>query len=505
MASVNVVLAQGGGPTSVINGSLSAAIAEYQTHKNDKIGKIYVALHGADGLLKEDLVDVTDMSESQIKDLEQTICAASGSARAKLDDDAKRNRVIDVLQTHDVHVLNLIGGGDTASTVAEINKVAEKRKYDLISVHDMKTIDNDGYGLFSPGWGTCGLWQVNSTLSFIKEVEAMHGAILGVSMGRDSGWITAMNIHAFLAEGKDKRSMSAMYTPETGFTLERFTRDCVGAYKAGKNKLVVNVSEGVQEDGCDVSLHKRLTKENAANTAVLSTILSDSGVLQVATRLFAQSPHPRLDPDTLNRLIYSYTGVDAPWLKLDEHGHISYGEIRSVNLADRLAGYLEATMKESLGLKKLRVRGNTFGYMQRCPPIVSSLDLLGAVKIGKKGAEYALELVKGGGGNSHVEGYHGASIVLNSGDPANKYLISAAMQAEVVGLDRIANLATGQGIQYQMPGEFITNEGPTQAFIEHSRPLVTCDIIRADPKRFVSFTDALVPRVEKKLPAYKAT
>ena len=146
MALVNVVLAQGGGPTAVINGSLSSAIAKYQQARGDKIGRIYVALHGADGLLNEELVDVTNMSESRIDDLEQTICAASGSARTKLDDDTKRNRVVDVLQAHDVHVLNLIGGGDTASTVAEVNKTAERRGYDVVSVHDMKTVDNDGYG-----------------------------------------------------------------------------------------------------------------------------------------------------------------------------------------------------------------------------------------------------------------------------------------------------------------------------------------------------------------------
>src|SRR3989344_6136449 len=203
----NVAIAQGGGPTSVINGSLSAAIREYQKYKNDKINNIYIALYGTDGLLNEELVDVTNISRSDLENLEQTICASAGSSRTKLDTNKKKTRVLDVLDAHDIHILNLIGGGDTALTAAEISRIAKSKNYDLICQHILKTIDNDGYGLFSPGWGTCGVWQQDSTLSFIKEVEAIPSIIIAVSMGRDSGWITAMTTHAFLADGKDKRYM----------------------------------------------------------------------------------------------------------------------------------------------------------------------------------------------------------------------------------------------------------------------------------------------------------
>jgi len=494
MNLVNVVIAQGGGPTSVINGTLAAAIREYQKGVGGKIGRIYVALNGADGLLGEELVDVTEISESDLDNLEQTICAAAGSARTKMDNDSKRGRLIDVLERHNIHILNLIGGGDTASTVAEINKVAEKRGYNLISEHIMKTIDNDGYGLFSPGWGTTGVWERDATLSLIKEIEAMPGAALGVSMGRDSGWITAMTTHAFLAEGKDKRYMQKIYTPETGFTLEGFVDECCDAYVRAKGRLVVNLSEGVQEDGCDVSFHQRLVEEEAQNRELLSKILGYRTIVdQICLKFGSNNVLP---------LVNDYAGVADAGLMHDDHGNIAYGEIRTINLADFAAGYLQAAMIEKLGLQKLRVRGNTYGYPQRCPQLISYLDLLGGKLVGQKAAQYAFDHISGRNGNSQVNETYGKSVVLK-GAPG-KDIISDKMEAEVVDLDKIANLETGKGIQYQMPAELMTRDGPTDDFIEYSRPLIECEIIRVDPRRFVSFTDDSIPMVKKKLPAYKA-
>jgi 6-phosphofructokinase len=495
MSLVNVVLAQGGGPTSVINASLAAAIREYQRYVGDKIGKIYVAINGTDGLLNEELVEVTNMSEHDLGGLEQTICAAAGTSRVKLDTDHKRERIIEVLGAHNINIVNLIGGGDTASTVAEINKVAEKQKYNLVCMHILKTVDNDGYGLFSPGWGTTGLWQRNAVLSLIKEVDSAPGAILTSSMGRDSGWITAMTTHAFFAENKDRRYMQRIYTPETGFTLDRFVSESCETFSYTKGKLIINVSEGVQEDGCKISLHERLANEAAADSDLITRILKDAQISQAAKALIKNDTE-------FARLLQRHTGASANGTAVDEHTNPSYGDIRGVNLADWLAGYLENGMKDRLGLPKLKIRAITFGHVQRCPIDIAYLDWYGARLEGQKAASTTVEFIVGGGGNSSIQRMYGGSVVLNSGDIAHPRLISKSMQAEVVTLDKMTNLATGKGIQYKMPPEFMTRDGPTQSFLEYSRPMIEGKVIRANPHRFIDFTLPSVSRAEKKCQMY---
>ncbi|MBD3390841.1 MAG: hypothetical protein GF418_02310 [Chitinivibrionales bacterium] len=495
MVLSNVLVAQGGGPTSVINGSLAATIREFKKHAGDKIGRVYVALHGASGILTETMVDATDLSDAALDGLSQTVCAAAGSSREKLDSEQKRNRAIDVLDAHDVHILQLIGGGDTASTVAEINKSAGRRRYDLICQHILKTVDNDGYGLFSPGWGTAGRWVHDGTLSLIKEVDAMPGIQLLLSMGRDSGWITAMSTHAFLAEGTDKRGIQRIYTPETGFTLERFGDECLETF--GKyGKLIVNVSEGVQEDGCPVSLTERLVEEVSNNTAALSALMGDQRVVHLCRQLAGEfskldktDPRSKLTYDSLNRLINDYAGVEAAGVQRDQHGQVAYGEIRTVNLTDWLAGYLQSTLTDKLG-RKIRVRGNALYYTARCPVYISKLDLLGAELVGRKAAADAIAHMGDGGS---VSGTYGASVVL-AGDT-----IGPDITAESVPLEKMTDLSTGRGIQYQMPADYMTNDGPTDAFLKFSRPLITCDSVAADPAKFVDFTDGSHPAVESKL------
>ena len=500
MGLTNVLLAQGGGPTSVINGSLAAAIREYQKHKDDKIGRIYVAQHGADGILNENLVDVTDMSEAQLDGLEQTICAASGSARTKIDTKEKKQRALDVFEAHGINVVNLIGGGDTALTVADMNKAADDKGYNLITEHIMKTVDNDGYGLFSPGWGTIGMWQRDATLTFIKEIEAMPGAMLGVSMGRDSGWITAMTTHAFLAEGKDKRHMQRIYTPETGFSLDRLTDECCEAYKNSDRRLIINISEGVQEDGCDVSLHERLGLKEASDRTTLSNVLSNPDVTDAIIKTLKTSQ----EREKFKELAQGYAGAAAAGVQRDAHNNVSYGELRSVNLADWAADYVAAAVKERLNLKKFRVRGNTFGYMQRCSPTISSLDLYGAKLVGQEAARNAIGRIKSDGeGNSYVNKTYGASIVLFDAQDEGSRVITQNLKAKAVSLDNIADMEKKHGIQYQMPPEFMSPQGPTKAFLEYSRALVECDALRADPTKFVNFTDASVKKVDKKLEAYR--
>ena len=102
----NVLYGQSGGPTSVINASAYGLIKEAKKHP-DKIGKIYAMHYGLEGLLKEDIIDVTSFKESKLKDLLTTPGAAFGSNRYKLNDEItdkdKFDKIIEILRKYNIH------------------------------------------------------------------------------------------------------------------------------------------------------------------------------------------------------------------------------------------------------------------------------------------------------------------------------------------------------------------------------------------------------------------
>ncbi len=451
MGTKSALIAQGGGPTSVINSSLSAAIRELQKYRKNTIDRIFIALFGAEGILHENLLDVSGLSSGQLDDLELTVCAAAGSSRTKPNSEPRRQRVLQVLEAHNIRLLFLIGGGDTASTVGEINTSAERLGYDIICFHILKTVDNDGYGLFSPGWGSAARAVRDATVSLIKEVDAMPGIQLLLSMGRDSGWITAASSAAFLAEGRNKRRLQRIYTPETGFTLDRFTEECTETFER-YGKLVVNVSEGLQEDGADISFTEHLLRK------------------------------------------YMVDREEA--LHADDHGQISFGDVRSVNTTDWLADYLGNVLRQRTG-RRIRVRGNSLYYTARCPLLVPPLDLEAGRLVGKQAVDDSMMYL----GAEGQTGTYGGSVVIK-GSP-KRDVITSPLKAVTVELEKMCNKKTGKGIQYKMPDELMTTDGPRKRFFEYSNEIINGDVIVIDPKRFITFTDVKKDDlVEKKLPPY---
>ena len=79
----NCLIAQSGGPTSVINASLAGAVAEALNH--ECIEEIYGGLNGVLGILNEQLIDLAAESQQNIRGLRHTPGAALGSTRDKPD------------------------------------------------------------------------------------------------------------------------------------------------------------------------------------------------------------------------------------------------------------------------------------------------------------------------------------------------------------------------------------------------------------------------------------
>jgi 6-phosphofructokinase len=78
----NVLIGQSGGPTSVINSSLHSIITEAK--KYGFISDIYGAIHGIEGVLNKQLIDLRLETDETIEGLTRTPGAALGGCRHKV-------------------------------------------------------------------------------------------------------------------------------------------------------------------------------------------------------------------------------------------------------------------------------------------------------------------------------------------------------------------------------------------------------------------------------------
>ena len=135
-----VLVAQGGGPTAVINQSLVGVVLE--SRKFPHIEKVYGAAHGVQGIVREDFYDLTRETTQNLEMIAQTPSSALLSTRDKPDADYCQ-RMFGVLRAHDIRYFFYIGGNDSSDTLRIVNAEANQAGYELRCVHIPKTIDND--------------------------------------------------------------------------------------------------------------------------------------------------------------------------------------------------------------------------------------------------------------------------------------------------------------------------------------------------------------------------
>ena len=200
----NVVIAQSGGPTSVINNSIRGVIDELISSK--KVDKIYGARMGILGVLKEELIDISSQEPQQIALLAETPSAGTiGSCRYKIKNDEDLARIVEVFKRHDVGYFFYCGGGDSMDTANKISKLAQKENLELICTGIPKTIDNDvggplqADGTFAvcdhdPGYGSVARNLAINIMEANEENKASYTSdpvlVIGV-MGRKIGFIPA--------------------------------------------------------------------------------------------------------------------------------------------------------------------------------------------------------------------------------------------------------------------------------------------------------------------------
>jgi ATP-dependent phosphofructokinase / diphosphate-dependent phosphofructokinase len=250
MKPKNVLVAQSGGPTPVINNSLRAIVETCKMYP-ETFGTVYAGNHGIEGVLKEELIDMSHQPDEEIDLLRTTPAAGSiGTCRYKLKKHQEEdfNRVIDVFKAHDIGYFFYIGGNDSMDTAHKVAKRAHEQGLDLVGTGVPKTIDNDvGDSEFklidhTPGYGSIARYWALNIQNVNEENNGSSPAdpVLVIQvMGRKIGFIPAA---ARLADPGREFPMQ-IYMKESDVTLEYVT-DSINDELQESGRVIVVVSEG---------------------------------------------------------------------------------------------------------------------------------------------------------------------------------------------------------------------------------------------------------------------
>ncbi len=305
-----VLVAQGGGPTVVINQSLVGVVLE--ARKFQHVGRIYGARHGVRGIVDEDLVDLTRETSHNLEVVGMTPSSALGSTRDK-PDRGYCQEIFKVLQAHGIGYFLYVGGNDSVDTVRIVAEAAQAASYDLRCVHIPKTIDNDlVVNDHCPGYPSAARFVAQAFMGANLDNRALPGVYIAVVMGRHAGWLTAAAAlgHKFADDGPH-----LIYLPERDFSLDSFLAD-VKATMDRLGRCVVAVSEGIHDEtGTAIAekLAKHVERDAHGNVQLsgsggLADLLSDA----VKDRLGFK----RVRGDTLGYLQRSFVGCVSD---LDRH------------------------------------------------------------------------------------------------------------------------------------------------------------------------------------------
>lgn len=382
-SSRRILVAQGGGPTAVINQSLVGVVLE--ARRQQHVDRVYGARHGVRGLVGEDFVDLTQETSHNLELVAQTPSSALGSTRDK-PDAAYCHEIFKVLQAHEITHFFYIGGNDSSDTTRIVAQEAAAVGYPLRCIHIPKTIDNDLVGNdHTPGFPSAARFVAQAFTGANLDNAALPGVYVGVVMGRHAGFLTAASAlgKKFADDGPH-----LIYLPERVFELDRFLADVKAQYQR-HGRCVIAVSEGIHD---------------AAGQPIAAQLAKD--------------------------------------LEHDAHGNVQ------LSGSGALADLLCEEIKARLSIK--RVRGDTFGYLQRSfIGCVSDVDQREAREVGEKAVQFA---------------FHGD----RDGSVAIKRTGFYSVDYELLPLDAVA------GKTRVMEDEFISPGGTdvTDAFRMYLRPLL---------------------------------
>jgi len=246
----NAIVAQSGGPTTVINSSACGVIQE--AIRSKKIGSVLAANNGILGVLKEELFDVSAEKPAAIEALKRAPAAAMGSCRYKLksleQSKADFQRILDVFRAHEIRYFFYAGGNDSMDTADKVNKLAAQSGFELVCIGIPKTIDNDlACTDHCPGYGSVAKYVATCAMEAGRDTEALYThdtcTILEV-MGRNAGWIAAAT---GLAARTPEDAPHLVYMPEAAFTFDKFISDVKEVFQR-LGRVFIAVGEGLKDE-----------------------------------------------------------------------------------------------------------------------------------------------------------------------------------------------------------------------------------------------------------------
>lgn len=234
-----VLVAQGGGPTAVINQSLIGAVLE--SRKYPQVTHVYGAIHGVSGIKKEDFYDLTEATTHNLEAVANTPSSGLLSTRDKPNVEYCQD-MFHTLKAHNIRYFFYIGGNDSADTCRIVNEEAAKAEYELRVIHIPKTIDNDlRVTDHCPGFGSAAKYVAQAFAGVNLDNRALPGVYIGVVMGRHAGFLTASSI---LGKKYPDDGPHLIYLPERPMTKEQFLADVKSVYEK-HGRCVVAASEGI--------------------------------------------------------------------------------------------------------------------------------------------------------------------------------------------------------------------------------------------------------------------
>lgn len=389
----NAVIGQSGGPTMVINQSLVGVIETLRSAR--AIPKIMGARHGVSGIVKNEFFDLKKISKNELERIANTPAAALGSSRDK-PDVAYCEEIFKTFEKNQVRYFFYIGGNDSADTARIVNEMAKQKGYELRVFHIPKTIDNDlRVTDHTPGYGSAAKFVASAFAGEDRDSASLPGVKISVVMGRNAGWLTAASV---LGMQDSQCGPHLVYVPEVAFSIKQFTDDVKKVYSK-YGRCLVAVSEGIADK---------------TGTPMMVNLAERLG-------------------HTVER---------------DSHGNAQLSG--SGALGDFLAEFVKKEV--TLGRKKLRVRADTYGYLQRSfAGYASKVDQQEARTAGRKAAEFIMR--------GDIDG----SVILKRNRTA-KYGITY-QRAELKDVARDTK---------HLPRNFINKNGNgiTAAYVKYALPLI---------------------------------
>jgi 6-phosphofructokinase len=384
----NAVVGQSGGPTAVINQSLVGVIQGVK--ECGHIEQLLGARHGVRGIVDEKFIDLKKASGELLERVAQTPAAGLGSTRDK-PDGAYCEKIFKSFAKNNVRYFFYIGGNDSADTARIVAELAVKEKYELRVFHVPKTIDNDlRVHDHTPGYGSAAKFVAAAFIGDNFDNKSLPGVKINIVMGRNAGFLTAASV---LARHYADDGPHLIYVPEAPLSEEKFIADVERVYSK-YGRCLIAASEGIcRPDGMT----------------------------------WAEAMKENLDRDS--------------------HGNVQ------LSGSGALGDYLSDVIKRKLGqtVRKLRVRADTLGYLQRSfPGFVSTVDAQEARRVGRMAVKYS------------SQGEREGSVAMKR-QPGKSYSIDTF-------LTPLATVA--KETKHMEPSYIADGNNITDAFVQYVKPLV---------------------------------